>query len=52
VVTPDEAVTLIRSAEADGRLVNFKPMMGGLSPELAWESLELFAAKVLPVLAS
>jgi hypothetical protein len=30
--------------------VNFKPMMGGLSPDLAWQSLELFAAKVLPVL--
>jgi alkanesulfonate monooxygenase SsuD/methylene tetrahydromethanopterin reductase-like flavin-dependent oxidoreductase (luciferase family) len=50
VVTPDEAIAVIRSAENDGRLVNFKPMMGGLSPELAWESLELFAAKVLPVL--
>jgi len=50
VVTPDEAVALVRSAEQDGRLVNFKPMMGGLSPDLAWESLELFAAKVLPVL--
>jgi alkanesulfonate monooxygenase SsuD/methylene tetrahydromethanopterin reductase-like flavin-dependent oxidoreductase (luciferase family) len=50
VVTPEEAVALVRSAEQDGRLVNFKPMMGGLSPDLAWQSLELFAAKVLPVL--
>jgi alkanesulfonate monooxygenase SsuD/methylene tetrahydromethanopterin reductase-like flavin-dependent oxidoreductase (luciferase family) len=50
VVTPEVAVELVRAAEREGRLVNFKPMMGGLSPELAWESLELFAAKVLPVL--
>jgi alkanesulfonate monooxygenase SsuD/methylene tetrahydromethanopterin reductase-like flavin-dependent oxidoreductase (luciferase family) len=48
VVTPDEAIDLVRAAERDGRLVNFKPMMGGLSPELAWQSLELFAAKVRP----
>jgi len=50
VVTPEDAVELVRSAEKDGRLVNFKPMMGGLPPDLAWESLELFAAKVLPAL--
>ena len=50
VVTPDDAIALVKEAEKDGRLVNFKPMMGGLSPDLAWESLELFAAKVLPVL--
>jgi alkanesulfonate monooxygenase SsuD/methylene tetrahydromethanopterin reductase-like flavin-dependent oxidoreductase (luciferase family) len=51
VVTPEQAVELVRAAERDGRLVNFKPMMGGLSPDLAWASLELFAAKVLPELA-
>jgi alkanesulfonate monooxygenase SsuD/methylene tetrahydromethanopterin reductase-like flavin-dependent oxidoreductase (luciferase family) len=50
VVTPAEAVELVRSAERDGRLVNFKPMMGGLHPDLAWESLELFAGEVLPKL--
>jgi alkanesulfonate monooxygenase SsuD/methylene tetrahydromethanopterin reductase-like flavin-dependent oxidoreductase (luciferase family) len=48
VVTPDQAIDLIRAAEQENRLVNFKPMMGGLHPDLAWESLELFAAKVLP----
>lgn len=26
------------------------PLMGGLPPDLAWESLELIAAKVLPAL--
>jgi hypothetical protein len=28
----------------------FHPLMGGLDPELAWESLELFASAVLPKL--
>jgi alkanesulfonate monooxygenase SsuD/methylene tetrahydromethanopterin reductase-like flavin-dependent oxidoreductase (luciferase family) len=50
VVTPAEAVGLIRRIESAGRVVNFKPMMGGLSPDLAWESLELYAGKVLPAL--
>jgi len=44
VVTPDECIAL---AEKSGRVV-LHPLMGGLSPEVAWRSLELFAAKVLP----
>ena len=44
VVTPDECVALAREA---GTLV-FHPLMGGMPPELGWESLELFASKVLP----
>jgi len=44
VVTPDECVAL---AEKTGRIV-LHPLMGGLAPDLAWQSLELFAAKVLP----
>jgi len=44
VVTPDECVAL---AEEHGRII-LHPLMGGLSPEIGWESLELFAAKVLP----
>jgi alkanesulfonate monooxygenase SsuD/methylene tetrahydromethanopterin reductase-like flavin-dependent oxidoreductase (luciferase family) len=44
VVTPDECVAL---AEETGRVL-LHPLMGGISPELAWSSLELFAAKVLP----
>jgi alkanesulfonate monooxygenase SsuD/methylene tetrahydromethanopterin reductase-like flavin-dependent oxidoreductase (luciferase family) len=44
VVTPDECVELARK---EGSLV-FHPLMGGLSPDLGWESLELFASKVLP----
>lgn len=47
VVTPDECVTLAESTE-DGAALILHPLMGGLPPDLAWESLELFAAKVLP----
>lgn len=43
VVTPDDCVTLAQ----EGSLV-FHPLMGGLAPEIGWESLELFASKVLP----
>jgi hypothetical protein len=50
VLTPDQAVTLVRDAQREDRLVNFKPMMGGLSADMAWESLELFAAEVLPAI--
>jgi alkanesulfonate monooxygenase SsuD/methylene tetrahydromethanopterin reductase-like flavin-dependent oxidoreductase (luciferase family) len=44
VVTPDECVAL---AEETGQVL-FHPLMGGLPPALGWESLELFARKVLP----
>jgi len=47
VLTPDECVELA------GRVgsLTFHPLMGGLDPDLGWESLELFADKVLPRLA-
>jgi hypothetical protein len=44
VVTPDEAVAII---EQQGGM-SFKPLMGGMAPELGWESLELFEKRVLP----
>lgn len=44
VLTPDECVALVRE---EGSLV-LHPLMGGLPPDLAWESLELVASKVLP----
>jgi alkanesulfonate monooxygenase SsuD/methylene tetrahydromethanopterin reductase-like flavin-dependent oxidoreductase (luciferase family) len=44
VVTPDECVAL---AQATGRII-LHPLMGGMSPALGWEGLQLFAAKVLP----
>jgi alkanesulfonate monooxygenase SsuD/methylene tetrahydromethanopterin reductase-like flavin-dependent oxidoreductase (luciferase family) len=51
VVTPDECVALAEATE-EGAMLILHPLMGGLSPNLAWESLELFAAKVLPRLAT
>ena len=48
VVTPDECVAL---AEEYGRVL-LHPLMGGLSPTLAWESLELFERAVLPRLGT
>jgi hypothetical protein len=44
VVTPEECVAL---AEEVGQVL-LHPLMGGLAPALGWQSLELFAAEVLP----
>ena len=44
VVTPDECVAL---AETHGRVL-LHPLMGGIDPDLGWESLRLFADEVLP----
>lgn len=46
VITPDEAVAMYRES---GSLL-LHPLMGGLPPELGWESLQLFADRVLPVI--
>lgn len=48
VVTPDECVELAREHGA----LTFKPLLGGLSPEVGWAGLDLFAASVLPRLRS
>ena len=48
VVTPDECVAM--AGDPAAALV-FHPLMGGMDPDLGWESLELFAAKVMPRLA-
>ena len=47
VLTPDECIAM---AQAKGPMdaLLFHPLMGGLDPAFAWESLELFATKVLP----
>jgi alkanesulfonate monooxygenase SsuD/methylene tetrahydromethanopterin reductase-like flavin-dependent oxidoreductase (luciferase family) len=47
VLTPDECVAL---AEKEGDLGSLllHPLMGGIPPELGWESLELFERAVLP----
>ena len=49
VLTPDECVEFARKLPDDAEL-RFNPLMGGLDPEIAWRSLELFERKVLPVL--
>ena len=49
VVTPEECVELAHEYGRGGTL-GFSPLMGGLDPEFAWESLELFDAEVLPAL--
>jgi alkanesulfonate monooxygenase SsuD/methylene tetrahydromethanopterin reductase-like flavin-dependent oxidoreductase (luciferase family) len=46
VATPDECVELARKNGA----LRLHPLMGGLPPELAWESLELVASQVIPQL--
>lgn len=46
VLTPDEAVELARE---NGSLT-LKPLMGGMDPDLGWESLRLTAREVLPKL--
>lgn len=47
IVTPEEALEL---AHESGTLI-FHPLVGGLDPELGWQSFQLFADKVAPHLA-
>jgi alkanesulfonate monooxygenase SsuD/methylene tetrahydromethanopterin reductase-like flavin-dependent oxidoreductase (luciferase family) len=49
VGTPEQVLARAR-AIAPGGALTFNPLAGGLPPGLAWESLELFGAEVLPVL--
>jgi alkanesulfonate monooxygenase SsuD/methylene tetrahydromethanopterin reductase-like flavin-dependent oxidoreductase (luciferase family) len=49
VVTPDECIELVRQVEPRSTYFRIAPLCGGLPPDLAWESLELFASEVLPV---
>lgn len=44
VLTPEECLALARE---QGRIV-LHPLMGGISPELAWQSLQLFEQEVWP----
>ena len=50
VATPDEAITLCRHADSIGAGVTLHPLLGGMSPKLGFESLQLFAGKVMPEL--
>jgi alkanesulfonate monooxygenase SsuD/methylene tetrahydromethanopterin reductase-like flavin-dependent oxidoreductase (luciferase family) len=47
VGTPDEILERAQGLSPMGAL-NFNPLAGGLPPDLAWPSLELFAREVLP----
>jgi alkanesulfonate monooxygenase SsuD/methylene tetrahydromethanopterin reductase-like flavin-dependent oxidoreductase (luciferase family) len=47
VGTPDDVVAAAEQVPPTGALT-FNPLAGGLPPELAWASLELFASEVMP----
>lgn len=47
VMTPDEAVAECRRLGAHG-MFTLHPLCGGLTPDLAWESLHLLESEVLP----
>ncbi|MGH2684268.1 MAG: LLM class flavin-dependent oxidoreductase [Actinomycetota bacterium] len=49
ILTPDECVEMARGLGPMGGLI-FHPLIGGMAPEQAWSSLELFASKVAPAL--
>ncbi len=49
VLTPDDLVAEIRAKGEYGFTI-FHPMVGGLPPAVAWESLRLFEHEVLPQL--
>jgi alkanesulfonate monooxygenase SsuD/methylene tetrahydromethanopterin reductase-like flavin-dependent oxidoreductase (luciferase family) len=46
IVTPDECLELWQGLPDDANLL-LHPLMGGMDPDLGWESLELFESKVL-----
>ena len=46
IVTPEECVDLVRSSG----VAVLHPLVGGLDPEIGWESLELVANRVIPAL--
>lgn len=48
IFTPDECLAHMQQERNAGRQVMFNPLCGGLPPDLAWQSLELLAAEVLP----
>lgn len=50
VVTPDQLVDELRPA-GDMAFALLQPMVGGIPPALAWESLKLFETEVLPALS-
>ncbi len=51
VLTPDECVEAARREGPSALFLHF-PLCGGTPPELGWQSLHLYADKVLPQLAA
>jgi alkanesulfonate monooxygenase SsuD/methylene tetrahydromethanopterin reductase-like flavin-dependent oxidoreductase (luciferase family) len=51
VGTPEQVRARLEQVPPDGS-VTLSPLAGGLPPDIAWASLELFAAQVLPSLRS
>jgi alkanesulfonate monooxygenase SsuD/methylene tetrahydromethanopterin reductase-like flavin-dependent oxidoreductase (luciferase family) len=51
VGTPEQVCKILENVPAHGG-ITLSPLAGGLPPDLAWESLELFAAHVMPHLRS
>jgi alkanesulfonate monooxygenase SsuD/methylene tetrahydromethanopterin reductase-like flavin-dependent oxidoreductase (luciferase family) len=47
VLVPEEAVAMVRSLGRDRTFI-LTPLLGGLDPRLAWQSLALFEAEVWP----
>lgn len=46
ILTPEQAISVAKTSGS----MHFAPLVGGTPPELGWQSLELFAAKVQPYL--
>ena len=46
--TPDEVIERAPGIIAGYGGMNFMPLLGGLSPDIGWESLELLKSKVIP----
>lgn len=49
VLTPEECLAMIERLGDQG-VLSLDPLMGGMPAELGWESLELFASEVAPML--
>lgn len=49
LVTPEQCVDLLLALGPDAE-IQLHPLMGGMDPDVGWESLELFDSQVLPKL--
>lgn len=50
VLTPEECLAFAREQRDLGRHMAIAPLVAGLNPDVAWESLELIGDKVIPAL--